>query len=152
MGVLDATEADPDRDGVVSAHDNCPDVANPKQEDGDRDGYGDTCDPGSARPPVIRIIMPRSGARVEVGTVVEIMAEAKDSDGQIIGVEFWEVKDGGESLIEDVRMPPFTAKWRPVEVGTYRVTVTAHDNDAASASATLRLIVVGREPHPSQPQ
>ena len=40
-----ATLEDPDNDGISSDFDNCPDVANPLQEDGDADGIGDVCDP-----------------------------------------------------------------------------------------------------------
>ncbi len=35
---------DNDNDGVVNSADNCPDVANPDQADGDADGIGDACD------------------------------------------------------------------------------------------------------------
>ncbi len=35
---------DPDGDGLVDAHDNCPSVSNPDQADGDLDGLGDACD------------------------------------------------------------------------------------------------------------
>ena len=35
---------DPDLDLIVDTADNCPDTANPEQEDGDGDGFGDACD------------------------------------------------------------------------------------------------------------
>jgi len=36
--------SDTDSDGIIDAEDNCPDVANPKQENVDGDGAGDVCD------------------------------------------------------------------------------------------------------------
>ena len=35
---------DTDEDGICDAEDNCPDNANPGQEDADVDGIGDVCD------------------------------------------------------------------------------------------------------------
>lgn len=46
----DVARADADGDGVRSADDNCPWVANPGQTDGDRDGIGDACDLCPAHP------------------------------------------------------------------------------------------------------
>ena len=42
---------DRDGDGVPDFQDNCPDVANPDQQDIDRDGIGTACDPGEIAPP-----------------------------------------------------------------------------------------------------
>jgi len=44
-------EADADNDGVLDSADNCPNEANPGQEDIDGDGLGDVCDPADDRPP-----------------------------------------------------------------------------------------------------
>ncbi len=41
---------DRDADGVVDTTDNCPDVFNPQQADGDGDGIGNKCDDGSTPP------------------------------------------------------------------------------------------------------
>lgn len=88
---------DRDNDGVVNAADNCPDAANPLQEDGDGDGKGNVCDacptisnPGSAGCPVT-IYSIKSGA-TPVGSVVRVqnaIVTGKGSNGF-----FMQVKEG----------------------------------------------------------
>lgn len=56
IAALDADwHPDPDDDGVVSSKDRCPHVHDPGQEDRDRDGLGDACDPDASAPLALRI-------------------------------------------------------------------------------------------------
>ena len=50
--------ADADGDGIPDATDNCPNDANPNQEDADHDGLGDVCDPTPFPEPVGGIVVP----------------------------------------------------------------------------------------------
>lgn len=54
---------DSDGDGIPDIDDNCPDVANPDQEDSDQDGVGDACEPSGpcGRPGVAAIVATASG-------------------------------------------------------------------------------------------
>ena len=45
VGAYEFSPGDLDGDGVPDDEDNCPTLANPDQEDGDCDGFGDACDP-----------------------------------------------------------------------------------------------------------
>ncbi len=51
MPVCSDPTGDVDGDGVANAEDNCPNLANPDQADGDGDGVGDACDSTSEPPP-----------------------------------------------------------------------------------------------------
>jgi large repetitive protein len=66
------TSADPndrDHDGVVNTSDNCPDVANPNQTDGDNDTKGDACDPCPSEPNPGTAGCPASIYKIKMGMV-----------------------------------------------------------------------------------
>lgn len=82
-GTADCADIDVDGDGADDVADNCPNVSNPDQEDGDDDGQGDACDAPDA--PVIAGFTPESpsaSASVIVrgaatpGTTVSVFDEA----------------------------------------------------------------------------
>ena len=60
---------DPDRDDIFGVMDNCPEAANPGQEDGDGDGTGDLCDADGESGSEIDAPDPDPGISVEESTV-----------------------------------------------------------------------------------
>jgi cytosine/adenosine deaminase-related metal-dependent hydrolase len=86
---------DRDHDGAPNGTDNCPDIANPGQEDGDSDGKGDACDacpteanPGSAG--CASTIYKIKNGMVPVGTAVHLdnaLVTGKGTNGFFVQVK-----------------------------------------------------------------
>lgn len=137
-------KGDHDRDGIITADDNCPYVANPDQKDSDRDGYGDPCDPGEDKLPEVRIVAPRRGAVFVDGDEIEVRVVATDRDGHIVSVDVFTDKYsiGGSDK------PPYRWLWSP-GAGTYLLWAEALDNDYGETKTRPMKIVVRPSPRPT---
>ncbi|MFH1119383.1 MAG: CehA/McbA family metallohydrolase [Bacteroidota bacterium] len=79
---------------------------------------------GTAQPPQIAIINPLGGAVFTQGSVVPLLADASDTDGDITDVEFY--CDG--DLIGSDDFPPYTLNWTAVNPGDVIFTAKASDD------------------------
>jgi parallel beta-helix repeat protein len=94
--------------------------------------------PPTNQAPTVSITTPVAGTSVMVNTVINIAANAADSDGTIAKVEFFA---NGVKLGEDTA-PPYVWAWTPTIAGAYTITARATDNKgAASNSAALNVTI-----------
>ncbi|SKB01648.1 Calcineurin-like phosphoesterase [Prosthecobacter debontii] len=94
--------------------------------------------------PVISLTAPGDGASSMYPYGVNMTADAVDSDGGVVRVDFLV---NGEKVGEDTEAP-FTYVWVPPAVGTYELTARAVDTlGAAASSAVVNLTII---PNPNQ--
>lgn len=93
----------------------------------DNDGDNFTCESNfpANQPPTVSLTSPADNTTVTKGATVNISANAADSDGSVIRVEFYA---GNTLLVHDV-VPPYSFDWTTTVAGTFVITAKAYDND-----------------------
>lgn len=91
------------------------------------------------QPPTVSITKPSGKLTVAAPGYIHLEAEAKDADGRITRVEFY----NGTTLIRTEYQYPYNYNFHNVPVGTYIITAVAVDNWGAkstSAPVTVRVV------------
>jgi hypothetical protein len=89
-------------------------------------------------PPTVRITSPSNNATVYRLFGTTINANASDSDGTVIKVEFY----SGSTLLGTDTSAPYSFVWKPTTRGTFTLTARAYDDNGAvttSAPVTVRV-------------
>jgi hypothetical protein len=128
-------------DGITWGNTTCSDGSNSDDDDGD----GFTCESNFLvnQPPTVSLTSPANNTTVIKGATVNISANATDSDGSLIRVEFY----AGSALLNMDIVPPYSFDWVPAVAGTYVITARAYDND--SAVTTSQSVTVNVVPDPN---
>lgn len=87
--------------------------------------------------PSVTILSPSPGDIFTPPASFEISADATDTDGNIVKVEFY---NGTQKLATDFTAP-YSFLWKNVDEGVYNVSVRAFDSFAASDSASVQIFV-----------
>ncbi|WMJ73330.1 Ig-like domain-containing protein [Cytophagaceae bacterium ABcell3] len=90
--------------------------------------------------PEVAITGPENNAAFDAGDNITITADASDSDGEVVLVEFF----NGDEKLGETSSAPYSFTWENVEEGTYTLTAVAHDNDGASTTSDEVTVVVNR--------
>jgi hypothetical protein len=100
-------------------------------------------------PPVVALVRPEDGAVFRAPADITIVAAARDYDGRVVSVEFFEgtnslgVVTHHPTTITNTR-PPFALTWSNVPPGRYLLSAVATDNDGAQGhSRPVVVHVVG---------
>ena len=90
-------------------------------------------------PPTVALTAPAASASFTAPATVSLAADADDTDGNVLKVEFF---SGATKLGEDLN-EPYTFEWTPVVQGRYTLTAKATDNFGQSTTSAAVAITVG---------
>lgn len=96
-------------------------------------------------PPTVVITYPKQSQTFTWPGSVTINADAFDSDGGVVKVDFYY----GNTLIGSDTASPYSINWNNIPIGSYTLTAKATDNNGAVSSSTPITITVS--PPPLQP-
>ncbi len=88
--------------------------------------------------PTVSITSPSTGATFTAPASVTINATAKDTDGTIVGVDFYV----GSQLIGTDTTSPYAASWTNVAAGTYSLTARVRDNSGGTRTSSAVSVTV----------
>jgi uncharacterized protein YjbI with pentapeptide repeats len=123
----------------------CADGSNSDDDDGDNF----TCNsnfPANA-PPTITLTSPASGTTVQHGETIQISADAADSDGSVIRVEFY----AGAALLNNDVSVPYSFDWTNAPVGSHVISAKAYDTDNAVTTSQTATVEVLPSPNNQPP-
>lgn len=97
---------------------------------------------GAGSWPVVSITSPEDGAEFREDSNIIITAEASDSDGSVVLVEFF----AADSKIGEIDSEPYTMTWTDAQPGVYTLTAVATDNDGhQQTSNTVQVRVLSAQ-------
>lgn len=88
---------------------------------------------GSNKSPTASITSPAADTRFPLGSAVTIAANAGDSDGQVVRVDFY----AGKSLLGSDATAPYALAWTPGKTGSYSLKAVAVDDKGAKGNSAL---------------
>lgn len=102
----------------------------------------------SNQPPSVSLVSPGEGARFAPGSTVSLSANAHDSDGSVVAVEY---RIGGiaGSLIGRSASAPYAVAWTIMAAGNYTLVAVAFDDRNATATSTPVHVTVAANAPPS---
>ena len=98
-------------------------------------------------PPSVSLTSPAGGATFTAPANITIAANATDSGGSIVQVDF----RAGETVIASDTTAPYAITWSNVAAGTYALTASATDNLGATTTSAVVNITVNPAPAPAPP-
>lgn len=97
---------------------------------------------GDPFPPTVILTAPPFDQQFAVGSTINITADARDRDGTVAKVEFFE----GVNKIGEVASAPFTFAFRPTQEKSYTLSARVTDNSGATATSSSIKVIYGDPP------